>query len=574
MDSQRVVDRVKLPIAKQLHDTSGQTESGMILGTPSYMAPEQAEGRSSRVGPPADIYGLGAILYEMLTGRPPFVAESNMETVLQLFQTEPVAPSKLQPKLPRDLETICLKCLQKDPQRRYASAEDLACDLQRFLASESILAKPPTPAEQLWKWSRRRPALAMMSACLFLGCVTDIGLVLLHQRDLQDKLGRALSDEREARQAQEAATQQVRLSELRTKANELLSAGESALAAQDWDNAQRQLTRVRDQVAEVPELADLQSHIGQLLRQTQQQQVDHARLKDFVRLRNEALFHATLFTGGDLASALQETRAVALEALADDHFERGRILHAQKDFSAALAAYDAALRLRPQDARVSRFHAETLLELNRLPEALRSLDDCLKFGPADAGAFRARAALRTRLGQYANAQADYTRALELDANGATYAARGWSFLVADAPKLALADFEESIRRAPAQSDAYAGRGLCRVVTGECQAAIVDAEETLRQGPESTRLFFNVSRIYAQAAGTLSRSAAQPRGLPTARICQERAVQTLARALAMQSDSDAKHFWQTIVATDPALNSIRQTSAYKQLAARYSQRDAS
>ena len=291
-----------------------------------------------------------------------------------------------------------------------------------------------------------------------------------------------------------------------------------------------------------------------------------ARLHLLQRHQAEAL--------SDLDRAIRCETSDTTPALADDHFERGRILHAQKDFSAALAAYDAALRLRPQDARVSRFHAETLLELNRLPEALRSLDDCLKFGPADAGAFRARAALRTRLGQYANAQADYTRALELDANGATYAARGWSFLVADAPKLALADFEESIRRVPAQSDAYAGRGLCRVVTGECQAAIVDAEESLRQGPESTRLFFNVSRIYSQAAGTLSRSATQPRGLPTARICQERAVQTLARALAMQSESDAKHFWQTIVATDPALNSIRQTSAYKQLAARYSQRDAS
>ena len=213
--------------------------------------------------------------------------------------------------------------------------------------------------------------------------------------------------------------------------------------------------------------------------------------------------------------------------------ERGRILQLQKDYSAALVAFDDALRLRPQDARVSRFRAETLLELNRLPEALQSLDDCLKFGPADAGTFRARAALRTRLGQYAGAQADYTHALEQQPNPATYAARGWCFLVSDAPRLALPDFEESLRRDPAQSDAYAGRGFCRVLAGEISPAITDAEEALRLGPESPRLYYNVARIYAQGVVALNRSSSSSRanaGVLNVRSCQERAVQTLAQAL--------------------------------------------
>jgi hypothetical protein len=165
-------------LARRLDET-GQTQTGEILGTPGYMAPEQAKGKSKDAGPAADIYALGAILYAMLTGRPPFKEATPLETIRRLVRARPVPPRRLQPRLPRDLEAICLKCLAKQPCQRYATASELAEDLRRFLAGQCIRARRKAPWPRVGKWVKRRPVMVALAAgpLMALTLLVENGLV-------------------------------------------------------------------------------------------------------------------------------------------------------------------------------------------------------------------------------------------------------------------------------------------------------------------------------------------------------------------------------------------------------------
>lgn len=146
-------------LAKHLESDDDHTATGEVIGTPSYMAPEQAEGRTDEIGPAADVYALGALLYEALTGRPPFRGKSVVETLRMVVSDEPRSPRRLRPDVPRDLEAICLKCLEKDPRRRYATAEALADDLRDLAAGRPVTARPLTLAGRVGKWTRRHPVV-------------------------------------------------------------------------------------------------------------------------------------------------------------------------------------------------------------------------------------------------------------------------------------------------------------------------------------------------------------------------------------------------------------------------------
>jgi serine/threonine protein kinase/WD40 repeat protein len=187
-------------LAKDVTSKRELTQTGQAMGTPSYMAPEQAQGRPDQIGAATDIYALGAILYELLTGRAPFAAATSAEVFARLLTEEPLPPARLLPGLPRDIETICLKCLEKDPTKRYTSAEQLAEDLHCYQIGAPIKARPLGPIGRSWRWCRRQPLAAGALATVVVLTATLIGTVLFYNARLNDALTRTQQTAEEERQ--------------------------------------------------------------------------------------------------------------------------------------------------------------------------------------------------------------------------------------------------------------------------------------------------------------------------------------------------------------------------------------
>lgn len=214
-DEPRVTD---FGLAKRMEGDASLTMTGQVLGSPGFMPPEQTTGKQGEVGPASDVYSLGAILYHLLTGRPPFVADTVPATLRMVVETEVVSPRLLNASVPRDLETICLKCLEKEPQRRYATAQELVEELGRYLRDEPIQARPASKLERTWRWCRRNRALStsLMAAMLLL-FVVAVGAPLAFVRILRERNRAEMNAEQERIQRELAMRQQALAQDLAEK---------------------------------------------------------------------------------------------------------------------------------------------------------------------------------------------------------------------------------------------------------------------------------------------------------------------------------------------------------------------
>lgn len=275
-DQPKIADFGLAKLLESQNNSWEATRTGEPLGTPRYMSPEQASGNTSKIAKCTDIYGLGVLLYESLTGRAPFVAASVVESLQKITQEEPLSPRKLQPSVPRDLATICLKCLEKQPIRRYASAAELADDLHRFMNGRSIIARPAPFWEVAWKKARRRPAETLLGLVIFLCAIGAMGW-----------FGYRSSAERN------------RIALLRTQVGELAKQGRAAAEDGLYDQAVLHMTQAWRLVQSEPALADLSLGIEGWLDHCQRAasiELWSGRVppRDFDQLRDDAVIDSLL----------------------------------------------------------------------------------------------------------------------------------------------------------------------------------------------------------------------------------------------------------------------------------------
>ena len=465
-------------LAKVLHDDAtprDTTRTGEPLGTPRYMAPEQTIGRHDVVGPVTDVYALGTLLYECATGQVPFVASSVVETLQKIRTEEPISPRRLQPAIPRDLATICLNCLQKEPSRRYPSALAMADDLRRFLDGKPIVARPTPAWERAWKWCRRRPTHAALLAVAFLLVVSGVVAAEVRDRMERERIAGVRGEvEALVREGQEALIREdEEIAEARFREAWIKVQGEPALrdyqtGVSGWlDHSRRAANRQRwtQRVPprEYDELRDEALLLGLMLDPRQREPIATARqavaaaleltlpndlawtrereqlvLLDAELLRGEAgaaralarldeatEFSSRLFHDRRANLLVQLGRTVEAEVarqraeqfppqVISAHFLQGTDRLRRKDFAGASREFETVLDAEPEHFTARLFLALCALNLERPGEAKVALTACIAQRPRFAWNYYFRGQAEQKLGDAVAAKREFQRATELE----------------------------------------------------------------------------------------------------------------------------------------------------------------
>jgi tetratricopeptide (TPR) repeat protein len=347
-------------LARHFDGEAVLTVSNARMGTPSYMAPEQVVGKPGSIGPATDIYALGALLYEMLTGRPPFRGETASETERQVISDEPVPPARLNPRVPRDLETICLKCLHKDPQRRYLDAAALSDDLKRFVGRRPIRARRVGTFERAWRWCRRNPAGTALVATVFVLVGLSLGGALWVQRQhLERRLEKELRKGRAALAIEEALGQQddLRRRGLWEDARVMLARAETRLEDADSDESRKRLAQAQSDLDQAMKAEE--EDPGLVLRKAKAE-AELGRTEQVESLLARATSHQprdpnTWVQAGLLRDRLGRTDlaaadfARAIELLPQDRFFASPRSLLIVDLAAHQRIFSALLKTRPDD---------------------------------------------------------------------------------------------------------------------------------------------------------------------------------------------------------------------------------
>jgi eukaryotic-like serine/threonine-protein kinase len=478
-------------LAKRLEDDTGQTHTGQIMGTPSYMAPEQARGDTKLAGPPADIYALGAMLYEMLTGRPPFKGVSAMDTVKQVIEQDPVSPSRVQFNVPRDLETICMKCLQKEPRKRYATAKEMADDLNRYLRGEPIKARRTPLAERAVKWARRRPAKATTLAFVTFGLLGLLSYGAWYWNHLR---------------TQERLAAQL-LAQLRDDTDDDLYRAQEAMARKEWNSANSILTK-RNTILlgqRQPSLASRTERTEQMLAEVdnslksekslateQKARIEvRNRFERFLDQRREALFRDTQFTGLLPSTNLELTRKAAEAALsvfAQSHSQHDWIL---ADLPASLDSVQQS-KVREGCYELLMVLAGVLAEQDKaqVDDALRVLESAARLRPEQPRAYHLK---KASLLEAKNDRAGAERERAEAALVAPKTAFDFYLIGNDEFKRhryadAIDDFEMALRDRPDHFWARCLQAICFIQTKRFDAAKSNLFSCLQAEPDSPWLY--------------------------------------------------------------------------------------